>query len=96
VSVGHIARLAEEAGIPTVIIASQPFRRRLVAMNPPRVVITPHLMGRPLGAPGDTDQQRRVLRAALDVLASATHGNTIIDLPGPYHPHSPLPLTPSP
>jgi hypothetical protein len=84
VSVGHVARLVEEGGIPTVVIGIRAFRDRLAGMAIPRLVTTPHPMGRPIGAPGDRDGQRATLLAALDLLASAEHGETILDLPGPY------------
>ena len=83
-SVGHIARLLEEAGIATVIIATKAFRPRLEAMTLPRLILTPYPMGRPLGAPHDVAGQRNTLRAALDLLDNATAGDTIIELNHPY------------
>ena len=73
-SVGHIARQLEEAGIPTVIITAAPFQDRLEAMSPPRLVVTPYPMGRPLGLPHRADQQRAVLLSALNLLQDA-NGN---------------------
>lgn len=64
-SVGHVARMLEEAGIATVIIAAEAFRDRLEAMRVPRLLTTPHWMGRPLGRPGDVATQRETLRKAL-------------------------------
>ena len=55
-------------------------------MHPARLVITPHPMGRNLGAPGDIERQTEVLRAALDLLDSAVEGDTTVDLPGAYRP----------
>lgn len=80
VSVGHVARLLEAAGIATVVIAVAAFRDRLEAMSLPRLVVTPHLMGRPLGMPGRRDQQRAALMAALDLLENAKQGKTMVDL----------------
>jgi hypothetical protein len=77
--VGHVARLLEEAGIATVIIAVEAFRDRLVAMKPPRVVLTPHWMGRPLGRPGDAATQRAVLLAALDLLENARENGALVE-----------------
>ena len=85
-SVGHVARLLEAAGIATVIIAARAFRPRLKNMTLPRVLITPHLMGRPLGAPGARVKQRKVILAALDLLESAQQVGTVVDFPGQYHP----------
>ncbi len=83
-SVGHIARLVEEAGIPTVIIATEAFRPRLEAMTVPRLVLTPNPMGRPLGAPHDVAGQRKTLNAALALLESASGAGSIIELTHPY------------
>jgi hypothetical protein len=76
--------MLEEAGIATVIVSSRPFRSRLEAMSPPRLLLTPHPMGRVLGAPGDAVRQREVLLAALDLLQTAVAGSTIRELPGSY------------
>ena len=85
-SVGHIARSFEEAGIPTVIIAAKAFRPRLEAMTVPRLILTPYPMGRPLGAAQDTEGQRTSLLAALDLLEKATTAGTIVELDHPYRP----------
>ena len=87
-SVGHIARLLETAGIPTVIIGIQAFRQSLAAMTPPRALITPHPMGRTIGAPGDRKRQRQVVLAALDLLETAEQAGTIVEAPGSYRPGS--------
>jgi len=84
VSVGHIARLLEASGIATVIIGIRAFRPSLEAMTSPRALITPHLMGRTLGAPGDRDRQRAVVAAALDLLETASQPGTLAELPGVY------------
>ena len=69
-SVGHVARVAEEAGIATVIIAVETFRDRLQAMKAPRLLATPFWMGRPLGRAGDGETQRKTLLAALELLGA--------------------------
>ena len=71
VSVGHLARLMESAGIPTVVVAVAAFEAPLRKMMLPRVLLTPFLLGRPVGPVGDVQTQRTVLKAALDLLASA-------------------------
>lgn len=81
---GHVARLMETGGIPTVVIGVRAFRDRLAAMRLPRTVITPHPMGRTLGAPGNRETQRKVILAALDLLENAKESGTIIDFPGHY------------
>ena len=70
-SVGHIARLMEDSGIPTVVVAVAAFEQPLKKMSLSRVLLTPYLMGRPVGPVGDARTQRRVLRSALGLLASA-------------------------
>lgn len=77
-SVGHVARLLEEAGIATVIVAAEAFRPRLEAMSVPRLVVTPYPMGRPLGPPGDRSRQRETLRAALILLESKERPETVV------------------
>jgi hypothetical protein len=78
--VGHVARLLETAGISTVIIAAQAFRKRMEMMTLPRVLLTPHLMGRPLGPPCRRDVQRKVLLAALRLLEQAQGPGTIEEM----------------
>lgn len=86
VSVGHLARLLEAAGIPTVMIGVRAFRPRMEAMTLSRLLITPHLMGRPVGAPGDVEGQRATVMAALDLLERAERVGTIVELAGRYRP----------
>lgn len=83
-SVGHVARAFEEAGIATVTIQVGAFRHHAERMRLPRVVVTRHLMGRPLGAPHDVARQRQVLRTALNLLEEAREGGTIVGLPEPF------------
>ncbi len=86
VSVGHVARLLEESGIATVVVGIRAFRPRLEEMALPRVLITPHMMGRTLGPPGDRDRQRAAVIAALELLEEAEQPETLVDLPGAYRP----------
>jgi hypothetical protein len=81
--VGHLARLIEEAGIPTVAVYVRAFRHVAESMRVPRVLVTRHPMGRTLGAPHDVERQREVLEQALNLLKSAT-APTIVELPSPY------------
>lgn len=76
---GHLARLIEAAGIPTVAVYVRAFRHVADAMRMPRAVITRHPMGRTLGAPFDDERQREVLESALDLLETAT-SPTVIEL----------------
>ena len=61
----------EASGIPTVVVAVAAFEQPLKKMALPRVVLTPYLLGRPVGPVGDAQVQRGVIRAALDLLGSA-------------------------
>ncbi len=67
---GHVQRAIEESGIPTVSVFVASFGHIPELMSLPRSLITPHPMGRPLGAPGDGGRQREVVRAALDLFNS--------------------------
>jgi hypothetical protein len=49
-------------------------------MSLPRVVVTPFLMGRTLGHPGERNQQRQVLLTALELLESAEQGGSLIEI----------------
>ncbi len=79
-SVGHVARFLEEAGIATVIVASQVFEKRMRMMTLPRVLLTPHLMGRPVGPVGNLKRQRETLLAAIGLLESARGAGTVARL----------------
>lgn len=78
-SVGHTARVLEEAGVSTVAIYIRAFRHHAVNLKVPRVLVTPHLLGRTVGRPRDTQGQRRVVREALRVLERAEAPGTIVD-----------------
>jgi D-proline reductase (dithiol) PrdB len=64
-----VARALEDAGIPTVEIATNRGPTSLVM--PPRVLFTPHERGQNLGTPGAADLQRTIVRAALRLLETA-------------------------
>jgi hypothetical protein len=76
----------EAAGISTVIIAARAFRDHLVKMTLPRIVTTPYPMGRPLGAPGNLQSQRKSILTALELIENAGQVGTIVDLTGDYTP----------
>ena len=56
----------EQEGIATVSISL--IREHTAALNPPRALWVPFMLGRPLGVPNDAAFQTRVLRAALGLL----------------------------
>ena len=50
-------------------------------VKPPRAVFVPFRMGHHFGVPFHTAVQRRVIQAALELVTTATHSGTIVDLP---------------
>jgi len=75
--VGHVARAIESVGIPTVSVYIEAFRPDAELLKPARTLITPHLMGRPLGLPHQLERQRAVILAALRLLEAAHLAPTI-------------------
>ncbi len=67
-------------------VAVRSFAHVATEMGIPRTVVTRHPMGRPLGPPDDPATQRRVVRAALELLETATYGGSVIELEEPYRP----------
>jgi len=61
-----IARALEQEGIATTLTTWNAGRTRVTA--PPRATFTKLNRGSTIGAPHDTDQQLRILRATLDLL----------------------------
>jgi len=78
-SVGHVARAFEEAEIATIVIAVKSFETRMRMMSLPRVLLTPQLLGRPLGSPFDEKLQISILNRALQLLETADLNGTIQD-----------------
>jgi D-proline reductase (dithiol) PrdB len=77
--VGLVQRVLETAGISTVTLSTIPALTRAVGV--PRLAGISYPMGRPLGRPHDADGQRAVLRATLELLASASGPDSYIELP---------------
>ena len=76
---GLVQRVLEASGIPTVAVSMIPDLTRAVGV--PRLAGISYPMGRPLGRPHDSDGQRAVLRAMLEVLAAARGPDTYVELP---------------
>lgn len=76
---GLVARIVEQAGIPTVVVATA--RDITLQVKPPRAVFINHPMGNTFGHAGDRALQSRILREALDTVANVTEAGTLIDLP---------------
>jgi hypothetical protein len=64
--VSGLAHFLESEGIATIVLGLIPHHVR--AMEPPRALLLPFELGRPLGAPHNPKLQREVLCAALDLL----------------------------
>ncbi|MCB0989489.1 MAG: hypothetical protein KDB16_00810, partial [Acidimicrobiales bacterium] len=76
---GLVARVVEEAGIPTVLVSTG---RDLTALvRPPRSLFVNYPMGNPFGPPGDAVHQRRILDDALALFDSVTEAGVIVDAP---------------
>lgn len=73
---GALGHFLEREGIPTTGISL--VREHTEKIRPPRALWVTFELGRPMGIPGDAPFQRRVLRAALDLLAR-TDGPLIAD-----------------
>lgn len=73
-----LARRIENAGLATVVVTMMPALAQIQLA--PRVLGVEFPFGHPFGMPGDRRTQRRVLEAALTVLAGATAFGTRIDL----------------
>lgn len=61
---GIVARAIELAGVPTLVLGSQP--EILAAVRVPRAVVVKHPEGAPLGNPGNVGKHEHLLREALE------------------------------
>ena len=71
-----MAHMLEERGIATTVLALA--LPQVEKTRPPRAVMTPFMLGRPLGEPNDAAFQRRVLLQALNLL-ERTDGPNILE-----------------
>lgn len=76
---GLVARVVEEAGVPTVVVSTG--RDLSAQVKAPRTVFINFPMGNPFGRPFDAAQQRGILLDALHALESVEVGGELIDLP---------------
>jgi hypothetical protein len=83
----------ERAGFTTITVS--PIPELTAAVGVPRVAGIGFPPGRPFGQPGDSEGQRAVLRAALEVVETAGHAGTVVDLPFEW-PESPSRVRSSP
>ncbi len=80
---GLVSRVTEEMGIPTVNVSTG--RDITALVRPPRSLFVNHPMGNTFGKPGDTAMQTTILRAALDLVVTATEPGVLVDWPEPWH-----------
>ncbi|HUF32698.1 MAG TPA: hypothetical protein VMN58_05775 [Acidimicrobiales bacterium] len=73
-----LARRIEAEGIPTVVVTMMPSVAE--QLRTPRIVGVEFPFGHPFGMPAGRAVQRRVLEAALVVLAGASRAGTRVDL----------------
>jgi hypothetical protein len=76
--VSGLGHTLEQEGLATVVVSL--IREHTEMMRAPRALWVPFQLGRPLGVPDDPDFQKRVLRAAFDVLKQPS-GPVIVDFP---------------
>jgi hypothetical protein len=74
--VSALGHLLEQRGLATTVIAL--VLPQVVKTRPPRALMTPFMLGRPLGEPNDAPFQRRVLLHALALL-TRTDGPVILE-----------------
>jgi len=68
--VSGLARFFEEEGLSTVLVGF--VKEHMQAYQPPRALWLDFPMGRPLGKPNDPDYQKKVIRAAFELLERAS------------------------
>lgn len=76
-SVGLVARALEAAGIATVAVYVRAFAHIAGRLRVPRVLVTPHLVGRTIGPVNDRRRQHEVVTAALRLLREAREPQTL-------------------
>ena len=74
-----VARHLEANGIPTVIIGSA--LDVVEHCGVPRFLFTDFPLGNPCGHPWDREMQEKIVRQALDLLATATGPRTTVNAP---------------
>ena len=75
---GGLSHILEDEGIPTTHISL--IRTHTEKIKPPRALVVPFELGRPLGAPNEPDFQRRVLHDCLKLLERPS-GPVLEDFP---------------
>ena len=76
---GLVARVVEDAGIPTVTVSTG--RDITALVRPPRSLFVNFPMGNTFGRAKDTEMQMKILREALDFAVTAKEPGVLVDLP---------------
>lgn len=78
-AVGIISRGLERQGIPTITMTGA--RDISERIRPPRSAFLNYPLGNSVGAPGDAQNQREILMAAMSIAETVEVPGTIVDLP---------------
>jgi hypothetical protein len=78
-SVGLVQSVIEKAGIPTVSITL--LREVTERVQPPRALAVDRPLGYPLGEPHNVSVQKRIILAALNLLAQPVSDPLVVELP---------------
>jgi len=84
-SVGLIARVVEEAGIPTLCMTSAMDITQ--AVKPPRAVFVNFPLGHQTGKPNQPDLQRSIVKDAMRAFETIDRPGTIVELPYVWDPN---------
>ena len=76
-SVGHVARIFESMGIPTVCFFVKAFMHLVDKMKITRTIVTNNFVGRNIGKPYDLPNQTNVVRQGIELLNTATINNSL-------------------
>ncbi len=81
-SVGLVQSVIEKSGIPTVSITL--LREVTERVRPPRALAVDRPLGYPLGEPGNAPLQKRIILAALGLLAQPFSEPLIVEFQKPF------------
>jgi len=86
-TVGLIAGELERRGIATTSVTM--LREITEKIRTPRALAVPYALGYPLGKPGDSELQTRILRAAFALLEAPGPGPLLVDFSEAWSPSAP-------
>lgn len=80
-SVGLVQSVIEKSGIPTISITL--LRKITERVRPPRALAVDRPLGYPLGEPDNAPLQRRIITAALQLLAQSVSEGLLVEFREP-------------